>query len=410
MIRFDTRFKKPKVWNIAILSVITTLMMAFLLNRETYYIPAISAVVCLYLTLSIVFLLVALVKQLQYNPYSYNTIYYIGFSLFLLACLVSQIVTVLRLGEPELTDFSGLMILFYTLLRSARSYMLLSFPFIAAYSAGLCLSNISLIRHEGKRIVNILGIILSFLLIGGELFLIFSDARALETPREILVHNLVTNLFAALYLYCECMLIGTICANMIVTRYEPEKNKDYMIILGCGIRKDGTPSPLLKGRVDRALKFYREQLAETGKPLTFIPSGGQGPDEIISESASMKQYLLDNGIPEDRILMEDRSTSTYENMLFSKNVLRADDPSDNHDGRIVYATTNYHVFRSGLMARRVKMRAVGIGAKTRWYFWPNAAVREFVGLLTEHRLKQSLILGGMILLYTVSTVVYYNIV
>ena len=124
----------------------------------------------------------------------------------------------------------------------------------------------------------------------------------------------------------------------------------------------------------------------------------------------MKQYLLDNGIPEDRILMEDRSTSTYENMLFSKNVLRADDPSDNHDGRIVYATTNYHVFRSGLMARRVKMRAVGIGAKTRWYFWPNAAVREFVGLLTEHRLKQSLILGGMILLYTVSTVVYYNIV
>ena len=410
MIRFDTRFKKPKVWNIAILSVITTVMMAFLLNRETYYIPAISAVVCLYLTLSIVFLLIALVKQLQYNPYSYNTIYYIGFSLFLLACLVSQIVTVLRLGEPELTDFSGLMILFYTLLRSARSYMLLSFPFIAAYSAGLCLSNISLIRHEGKRIVNILGIILSFLLIGGELFLIFSDARALETPREILVHNLVTNLFAALYLYFECMLIGTICANMIVTRYEPEKNKDYMIILGCGIRKDGTPSPLLKGRVDRALKFYREQLAETGKPLTFIPSGGQGPDEVISESASMKQYLLDNGIPEDRILMEDRSTSTYENMLFSKNVLRADDPSDNHDGRIVYATTNYHVFRSGLMARRVKMRAVGIGAKTRWYFWPNAAVREFVGLLTEHRLKQSLILGGMILLYTVSTVVYYNIV
>ena len=206
------------------------------------------------------------------------------------------------------------------------------------------------------------------------------------------------------------MLIGTICANMIVTRYEPEKNKDYMIILGCGIRKDGTPSPLLKGRVDRALKFYREQLAETGKPLTFIPSGGQGPDEVISESESMKRYLMEKGVPEDRILLEDRSTSTYENMLFSKNVLRADDPADNHDGRIVYATTNYHVFRSGLMARRVKMRAVGIGAKTRWYFWPNAAVREFVGLLTEHRLKQSLILGGMILLYTVSTVVYYNIV
>ena len=68
----------------------------------------------------------------------------------------------------------------------------------------------------------------------------------------------------------------------------------------------------------------------------------------------------------------------------------------------------YHVFRSGLKARRVKMRALGMGAKTKWYFWPNAAVREFVGLLTQHRVKQGLILVGLAASYVILTVIHYQ--
>ena len=82
--------------------------------------------------------------------------------------------------------------------------------------------------------------------------------------------------------------------------------------------------------------------------------------------------------------------------------------SINPNGKIVFSTTNYHVFRSGLYARRHKMRAVGIGAKTKWYFWPNAAVREFVGLLTEHRGKQTLIIGGMVVIYVGLTLLVYR--
>ena len=141
----------------------------------------------------------------------------------------------------------------------------------------------------------------------------------------------------------------------------------------------------------------------TGKDLIFVPSGGQGPNEVISESESMKNYLLSKGIPEERILMEDQSTTTFENMKFSKEKIMAIDPN----AKIAYSTTNYHVFRSGLFARRVKMRAQGIGARTKWYFWPNAAVREFVGLLTQHRGKQILILGSMILLYLTLTFVVF---
>jgi len=118
----------------------------------------------------------------------------------------------------------------------------------------------------------------------------------------------------------------------------------------------------------------------------------------------MKGYLLSQGVPEERIIEEDRSASTFENMKFSKQKIL----ETGKEGKIAFSTTNYHVFRSGLYARRVKMRAVGMGAKTKWYFWPNAAVREFVGLLTEHRGKQALIFGGLIAIYVTLTMLVYR--
>ena len=401
MIRFDTIDRKPKVWNIAVLTAAAAVVMAVLLSREETSFHAVGGLLCLYLFLVVVFLAAAFVKQLRYNPYSYNTIYYSGFALFAASVFLSQVSIMVRFRMITVAGSEDLLYLFNVLLGSARSYMTLSMPFIALFSAGLCLSNISLIRHEGKRIVNLLGILLSFLMIGGELFLYLSTRPADLSWEVYKIRALLTNLFAALYLYYECMLIGTILANLIVLQYRPAKNVDDLIILGCGLKKDGTPTPLLAGRIDRAIAFYEEQLRETGKAPVLVCSGGKGPDEVMSEGASMKAYLMERGIPEDRILVEDRSRDTYENMLFSKDLI-ADDSA-----KVAFSTTNYHVFRSGLMARRVRMRAVGIGAKTKWYFWPNATVREFVGILTEHRLKQALILGGMVLVYCISTVLYF---
>ena len=325
-----------------------------------------------------------------------------GIALFLLAVLILQIrLTVLMIRRPE--EYTADQILFL-LLRSARSYMLLTSPFLAAFSAALCVSNISLIRHEGFRTVNVLGIVLSVLIVGGELFVFFFDRAVSGSQREVMIHDLIANLFAAVYLYFECMILGVIIADAIVVRYEPEPDKDYIIILGCGIRGDGTPSPLLRGRIERALSFAEKQKALGGKEPVFVVSGGQGPDEPIPESESMRRYLLSRGVPEERILVEDRSTDTHENMRFSKEKI----PEGGSDAKIAFSTTNYHVFRGGLCARRVKMRAVGMGAKTKWYFWPNAAVREFVGLLTEHKLKQGLIFGGMVVFYVVLTLLAYR--
>ena len=179
----------------------------------------------------------------------------------------------------------------------------------------------------------------------------------------------------------------------------------FLILLGCGIRPDGTPTPLLAGRVDRALEFDRAQREETGRGVTFVPSGGQGPDEMVSESESMSAYLVGHGVEESRIIREDQSTSTFENMRLSKNLI--DEATGDDEPKVAFSTTNYHVFRAGLFARRVGMRAEGIGAPTRWWFWPNAAVREFVGLLTEHRGKQLAILVAMMATYTVMTLILF---
>lgn len=209
------------------------------------------------------------------------------------------------------------------------------------------------------------------------------------------MHEILCNVCAAVYLYFECMVIGVMVAYGITSHREPSPDQDYLIVLGCAIRKDGTPSPLLRDRLDRAIAFRNRQLAATGKELIFVTSGGQGSDEVISESAAMRRYLVEKGIPEQSILEEDQSTSTLENMQFSKEKIEAQNPNAN----IAFSTTNYHVFRSGLFARRAGMRASGMGAKAKWYFWPNALVREFVGLLTEHRKKQALIIIGLIAVY-----------
>ena len=401
--KFDTRDTKPKLWNLAALTGVTAAVAALLLlTGGTYRAAAICGVMSAYALGAILLLLWAFREQIRYNPYSYNTIFYFGFALFSVYVLIAYLLlTVHTLRHPEVYQTNMIL---HTLLGSAESFMLLSSPFLLVFSAALCISNISLIRHEGLRVVNLLGILLSLLLLGGVIFLFRFDMYVSGSEREVMLHDLFANTFAAIYLYFECMLLGTMVADAIAARHEPEPDKDFLIVLGCGLRADGSPTPLLRGRLDRALGFDEKQKAETGKALTFIVSGGQGPDEPIPESAAMKRYLTEHGIPEDRIIEEDNSTDTFENMKFSKEIIHSVDP----DGKIAFVTTNYHVFRSGLFARRVKMRAVGMGAKTKWYFWPNAAVREFVGLLTQHRGKQALILAGMIAFYVVMTFLAYR--
>ena len=176
VLKFDTRHKKPKLWNILIqFLAVAAILLAMILDDAHQHALLISALLEFFFLAVVVQLIVALIKQIQYNPYSYNTIFYTGFALFTLAvCILLLIICVRLIREPT----TGADQILRTLLDSAKTYMQISFPFIVTFSVALFISNISLIRHEGKRLVNVLGIILSFLLIGGELFLFVIDYYA----------------------------------------------------------------------------------------------------------------------------------------------------------------------------------------------------------------------------------------
>ncbi len=404
LIQFDTLTVKPKVRNIAWLSAAFALLYTVMVFTGVN--PRLIMFFLLaYLFAVLVMLVWAFFQQLRYNPYSYNTIYYAAFSLFDLSVIISQCYLIRMLGENTLKEEHLLINMFAFLVDSAQTFMIYSLPFVLFFSIALFYSNVMLIRKEGRRLVNYLGMILAVLMVGGEAYLIFGNMYYSGSHLAVMLWSIFINVFSAVYLYYECMIIGTIIACLFVINYEPEKNQDFIIILGCGLFEDGTVTPLLKGRANKAIEFYRKQIEETGKAAIMIPSGGQGDDEVISEAQAVKNYLLTQGIPEEHIVIEDQSRDTHENMLFSKKII----DSIKQDARVIFATTKYHIFRSGLKARQVKMKATGIGAQTKWYFWPNATVREFVGILTEHRGKQALILGSMIIIYTLGTVIVYMI-
>ncbi len=395
-IRFDTRNKKPKLYNLAVLTALTIIVL-LLLFLGSGHLKWICTILSAHFLLTVIMLADAFRKQLEYNPYSYNTIIYSGFALFFLYVAAFWIYVTIRCFRDG--GFFTNRLLFFLLLNSAKNYLTLTAPFLLAFSGALFISNVSLIRHEGRRFVNILGMILSCMLVGGEVLLYWGSSRLPD-----MISDLVINLFSVFYLYFECMLTGAIIAGLIAAGYQADFGRDILIVLGCGLMRDGTPTPLLRGRLDLAKRFHDEQLEKTGKASRFIVSGGQGPDEIRSEAAAMKAYLVGRGIPESSVFTEDRSADTAENMRFSKQIIDGVQP----DARPVFFTTNYHVFRAGLKARRVKMRAVGMGAPTKWYFWPNASVREFVGLLTEHKVKQGMVIVGLILFYVLMTFLAYR--
>jgi uncharacterized SAM-binding protein YcdF (DUF218 family) len=175
-----------------------------------------------------------------------------------------------------------------------------------------------------------------------------------------------------------------------------DEHIDYIIVLGAGI-KDENVTPLLKSRLDKAIEYYNKN-----EQCKIVVSGGQGADEPVSEAYAMKKYLLSQKIPEGDILYEDQSTSTYENMLFSKKIIEQDYPDLGKYPTIYFSTNNYHVLRGAIYAKQVKLKASGIGAPTAFYFLPSALIREYIALLTHYKWFTilNLIAIGLFILYS----------
>ncbi len=325
--------------------------------------------------------------------YAYSTIYFAGFSLFALVTgLLMLRVTAAHILWPA--DFS-MLAAYSTINGASKQFMMLTMPLMAAFAIALAVSNAALLRHERAQLQNVLSLIVSGLLLLGEgigFALFFRDFMGSEWEGRL--QNTLENVYATVFAYFECMLAGAVICGITAAKNQPAMDKDFIIILGCWFRKDGTLPPLLRGRVDRALAFWRQQKEETGKEAILIPSGGQGKDESMPEAEAMRRYLISQGIPESIIRAETQSKNTYENMTFSKAIIE----EIKAEGKPLFATTNYHVFRSGVWANQAGLHAEGIGGKTKWWFWPNAFMRECVGLM-KRRWKHEILLLLMVMAF-----------
>ncbi len=343
-------------------------------------------------SLTVFFLAVAAIMFRVYRQsrgpafYAYSTIYAVGFSLFSLVTGLTMLVVTVR----HFADLSGFaMRSAYSVLASASfQFMLVTLPLLLTFAVAMAVSNVALLRHERFRVQNVLGIVVSVLLVAGEalgLYLYTRDFSGSEVQWR--VRSTLQNVYAAGFAYFECMLIGAIVCGLKAAKHVPAQDVDYILILGCRFRKDGSLPPLLRGRVDRAIDFWREQRRATGREAVLVPSGGQGPDESMAEAEAMRRYLVGQGVPEASIRVEDQSRNTYQNMEFSKKLIDGEKPG----AKVAYATTNYHVFRSGVWAALAGLPAEGMGSDTKWWFWPNAFMRECAGLL-RNRIRQEIVL------------------
>ena len=325
---------------------------------------------------------------------SYTVIYYAGFSVFSLSTgVLMGIITVNHLMDPVMYP----MISAYSVLNCAgMQFMQLTMPLVLAFALAMAVSNLVLLRHARTRLQNLLGLLVSLILVAGEAFGFWLFNRDfMGSEWEYRVTSTLEGVYATVFVYFECMLLGAVVSALRVVRREPSGERDCIIILGCYFNRDGTLPPLLRGRADRALAFWRRQKAETGREAFFVPSGGQGPDEPMPEGEAIRRYLCSQGIPNELILVEDKARNTYENMAFSRRLIEERMPG----ARVLYATTNYHVFRSGVWAAQAGLRAEGVGGRTRWWYWPNAFMRECVGLLVRRWKAELLLLIVLILFF-----------
>ncbi len=365
--------------------------------------------ITLFLGVLIIGLFIHIKKEIRRDLYQYKNVRNIGFALFLLGIFGEQLFLLTGLNNGIIDSVN-------LLLSSAGFFSNITLPAAFITFILVTVSNIQLMRREGRNWRNLLGCILGIVVCLGTIFPFILDIF-LQRTSIVNVHNrngmalyvglFVENTILAITAYLEFILIGTIILSTMAAKKIPAFDKDYILILGSQIKKDGTLTNLLKSRADRAIEFAKMQKEATGKDIVFIPSGGKGDDEVIAEADAIKNYLLETGITEDRILVENKSANTFENLRNSMELIRQD--AKTNDPKIAFSTTNYHVFRSGVFASQQGIKAEGIGAKTKRYFWINAFIREFIAaLVSEWKTHLVIILTWLVIIFFLVGLVYIS--
>lgn len=184
-----------------------------------------------------------------------------------------------------------------------------------------------------------------------------------------------------LFLVC-CLLLATILMiSYVHIQYELDADAavtpqtDYVLILGAGLNGDQV-SKRLQMRLDTAVSLLQDN------SVPIIVSGGQGEDEWVSEAYAMKAYLLQKGIVSDRILLEDQSVSTQENVLFSSQLM------DQLEPKVLIVTSDFHIYRAKMLAARQGWAVSAHGAPTPSEGKSKSMFREVLALVKDFLVRK----------------------
>ncbi len=253
-------------------------------------------------------------------------------------------------------------------------------------------NGVVMIRKEGHSLANMLSLFLGIVILLGESASILILGAELFGWKTGFGHfELVMLVFALSVIYGCILFLAFMWYTMFIQVIPRKKDFDFVIIHGCGLLEGNQISTLLRQRLDKAIEVYRKDPT----PPMMIPSGGKGEDESLSESAAMAEYLVENGVRIEDVLLEPLSMNTMENLKNCKAII------DSREGRKYTAlvTSNYHVYRCLSYCRKIGLKCTGIGSRVAGYYWPSALIREFIAIMREPRHMRLAFLGwlGMVL-------------
>ena len=263
----------------------------------------------------------------------------------------------------------------------------------------LIINGIQMIRRESFSLAHCLSLLLGLVVGVGEIatfVYVLGVSDALDIGRA----NYWVLMLASTVFYFSFLVLSFVVYSVFIQIIPRRTQFDYIIIHGCGLSGGERLTKLLQNRVDKAIAVY--QRCER-KPI-IIPSGGQGPDEKLSEAQAMKNYLVAQGIPAIHIVLEGRSATTRENLQYSKSII------DVRPGgkKTALVSSNYHIYRCLCLAREVGLRCTGIGAKVALYYWPSALIREFVAVFLTKRFLIWAMLGWLVFISPAVAMLLYG--
>lgn len=299
--------------------------------------------------------------------------------------------------------FFAIVFPFFVLLFSAGSYqgeiikivvtLLILIIFVVPFF--LIINGVLMLKREGYSLANLLSLIFGIIIGLGETAAFLTILLPWNGSNHLSSFSMF---FAISIIYVSMSFVIFMLYCVFLQLIPRKKNFDYIIIHGAGLIDGKQVSKLLADRLDKAIDVYNKAINE---PI-MIPSGGRGSDERISEADAMKEYLIKNGIPEERIITEDQSTTTFENLRNAKQII------DRRDGckNTVLVTSNYHVYRALRYCRKIKLKCVGVGSRVAFYYWPSAMIREYIAVHAEKKHLICLVLGWLLWMIPLVTMYY----